>query len=195
METQLYIYELKEKAFLESLVQIEYKESVVPIRILKNPITQSVPLHVKRSHELTMHDIASNKFLPKSHLAPAAETLYDCIGWKSFSLNTPDFPDFCKAIEYSIATPGLWCHETLKKKAGEFGKPNLLETYLRITLGANNGESPGIPCTTMRRLMPSFECCMEIFVSNCFLFFPRMWSIHLPPLVLRRMTLPGLVPP
>jgi len=145
METQLYSYELKTKAFLESLTQIEYNEPVVPIRMLKNPITQSVPLHVKRSHELTMHDIASNKFLPKSHLAPMAETLYDCIGWKSFSLNTEDFPDFCKAIEYSIATPGLWCHETLKKKAGEFGKPNLLETYLRITLGANNGESPGIP--------------------------------------------------
>jgi hypothetical protein len=92
-----------------------------------------------------MHDIASSKVLPKSHLSPVAETLYDCIGWKSFALDDADFPDFSKAIEYSIITPGLWCHETLKKKAGEFGKPNPLETYLRITLGENNGESPGIP--------------------------------------------------
>jgi hypothetical protein len=145
LETQLYSYELKEKSFLESLTQIQPSTVVSPVRVLRDPITRAVPLHVKRSHELTMHDIASNKVLPKSHLAPVAETLYDCIGWKSFSLNTLDFPDFCKAIEYSIATPGLWCYETLKKKAGEFGKPNPLETYLRITLGENNGESPGIP--------------------------------------------------
>jgi hypothetical protein len=145
LETQLYSYTLKNKAFLESLTQIQPSSAISPVRILRDPITRAVPLHVKRSHELTMHDIASNKVLPKSHLAPVAETLYDCIGWKSFSLNTVDFPDFCKAIEYSIATPGLWCHETLKKKAGEFGKPNPLETYLRITLGENNGESPGIP--------------------------------------------------
>jgi uncharacterized cupin superfamily protein len=48
-----------------------------------------------------------------------------------------------KAIEYSIATPGCWCYERLKEKANEFGRA--AETYLRITLGENNGESPGIP--------------------------------------------------
>ena len=145
IETQLYQYNLKDKAFLEELRQIHATESLTPLRLLRDPITRSVPLHVKRSHELTMHDIASSKVLPKSHLSPVAETLYDCIGWKSFALDDADFPDFSKAIEYSIITPGLWCHETLKKKAGEFGKPNPLETYLRITLGENNGESPGIP--------------------------------------------------
>jgi uncharacterized cupin superfamily protein len=45
-----------------------------------------------------------------------------------------------------LATPGLWCYETIKKKANEFNIiPNIAETYLRITLGQNNGESPGIP--------------------------------------------------
>ncbi len=34
----------------------------------------------------------------------------------------------------------------IKEKATEFGKdPQLLETYLRITLGQNNGESPSVP--------------------------------------------------
>jgi hypothetical protein len=145
METQLYEYNLKDKSMLEAITMIQATELVTPLRLLRDPITRNVPLKVKRSHELTMHDIASNKVLPKSHLSPVAETLYDCIGWKTFALNTKDFPDFSKAIEYSIATPGLWCYETLKKKAGEFGKPNPLETYLRITLGDNNGESPGIP--------------------------------------------------
>jgi len=154
METQLYQYNLKNKLFLEELTYIQATESITPLKLLRDPITRSVPLRVKRSHELTMHDIASNKVLPKSHLSAVAETLYDCICWKNFALNTDDFSDFSKAIEYSIATPGLWCHETLKKKAGEFGKPNPLETYLRITLGENNGESPGIPYV------------MEIWPSN-----------------------------
>jgi hypothetical protein len=154
IETQIYEYNLKDKHFLEELTQIQATDTITPLRLLRDPITRSVPLRVKRSHELTMEDIASSKVLPKSHLSAVAETLYDCIGWKNFALNTPDFPDFSKAIEYSIATPGLWCHETLKKKAGEFGKPNPLETYLRITLGDNNGESPGIPYV------------MEIWPSN-----------------------------
>ena len=73
--------------------------------------------------------------------------LYDCISGKNFIIDTPDFPNFTKAIEYSIATPGKWCYKCLKKKATEFDKdkPNFKETYLRITLGENNGESPGVP--------------------------------------------------
>jgi hypothetical protein len=41
----------------------------------------------------------------------------------------------------------MWCNKKLLEKATEFNKdkPNVLETYLRITLGQNNGESPGIP--------------------------------------------------
>ena len=37
--------------------------------------------------------------------------------------------------------------DKLREKSTEFnkGKPNLQETYLRITLGENDGESPGIP--------------------------------------------------
>jgi len=66
---------------------------------------------------------------------------------EKFVLDTPDFPDFTQAIEYSIRTPGKWCYQKLLDKSREFNpdKPNPLETYLRITLGQNNGESPGIP--------------------------------------------------
>jgi hypothetical protein len=64
-----------------------------------------------------------------------------------FYLNSDDFPDFSDAIEYSIITEGKWCNTRLKEKSREFNKDksNILETYLRITLGQNNGESPGIP--------------------------------------------------
>jgi hypothetical protein len=94
-----------------------------------------------------MDDIAKGTYMPKANLSIMSQKLYDCIAGNKFVLNTHDFPDFMKAIEYSIATPGKWCYECLKKKANEFDKdkPNDKKTYLRITLGQNNGESPGIP--------------------------------------------------
>jgi quercetin dioxygenase-like cupin family protein len=72
-----------------------------------------------------------------------SQKLFDCIA--GAKLKDGEFKDFAKAIEHSILTTGCWCYETLKKKASEFGKSNPNETYLRITLGQNNGESPGVP--------------------------------------------------
>jgi len=134
------------KAFLESLVTIDLGSEIKPIRLLRDPVTNSVPLRIKDTNELTMDDIAGGLVLPNTNLSSTAQKLYNCVSGDKFVLDTPDFPDFTKAIEYSIITPGLWCNKTLKSKEGEFGKssdPN--ETYLRITLGQNNGESPGIP--------------------------------------------------
>ena len=136
------------KNFLENLKTIEYSESSInPIRLLRDPVTFTVPLLVKNTDSLTMSDIAKGEYMPKSNLSDVSQRLYDCISGKNFVLNDKDFPDFSKAIEYSINTPGCWCNKTLKAKASEFSKtnPNILETYLRITLGQNNGESPGIP--------------------------------------------------
>lgn len=136
------------KSFLEDIVSVSASDkNIKPMKLLKDPITRNVPLLVKNTDELTMNDVASNQYLPKSHLSSVAQQLFDCISGKSFVLNDTDFPDFSKAIEYSIATPGLWCYEKLKDKSTEFNKddPNILETYLRITLSENNGESPGIP--------------------------------------------------
>jgi hypothetical protein len=85
--------------------------------------------------------------MPKAFLSTIGQKLFDCVSGENFILDTDDFPDFSEAIEYSILTPGCWCHEKLKEKSTEFNpdKPNINETYLRITLGQNNGESPGIP--------------------------------------------------
>jgi hypothetical protein len=142
------------KTYLESLVTIHipktsssYLQTLVPLKLLRDPITENVPLLIKNTNDLTMDDIASNKYLPSSHLSTSSRQLYDCISGDNFILDTDDFPNFSEAIEYSLATPGLWCYEKIKSKSTEFNpdKPNILETYLRITLGQNNGESPGIP--------------------------------------------------
>jgi hypothetical protein len=134
------------KIFMESLVSISISNTITPIRILKNPILNATPLLVKGTDDLTMYDVAGTTYLPSAALSGTSQVLYNYVSGKKFTLNTPDFPEFADAIEYSIKTPGLWCNTRLKEKATEFGKdPNPLETYLRITLGQNNGESPGIP--------------------------------------------------
>jgi predicted metal-dependent enzyme (double-stranded beta helix superfamily) len=149
-ETVIYSYQWpwshQRKLFFESLTSVTV-ENLQVTRILRDPITSSVPLYVKATEELTMDSIASSSHLPKANLSIVAQKLYDCIAGKQFVLDSPDFPEFSQAIEHSIRTPGKWCYERLKKKATEFDKdkPDEKETYLRITLGENNGESPGIP--------------------------------------------------
>jgi uncharacterized cupin superfamily protein len=155
LETVIYKYEFSptlrqsDKAFLESLshIVLHADSDTNPLKILRDPITATVPLRVKDTAHLTMEDVASASVMPVANLPPMSQKLYNCIAGPKFVLDTDDFPDFYQAIEYSIATPGRWCYETLKRKANEFNKnkPNPLETYLRITLGQNNGESPGIP--------------------------------------------------
>jgi len=157
METYIYSYKFpttdkdlfeKNKKFLESIVSVRIEDkTTAPLRLIRDPITQTVPLLIKDTDELTMSDIASGTIMPSANLSTTSQKLYRCISGRRFVLDDREFPDFSKAIEYSIATPGCWCNTTLKKKATEFNKdkPNLAETYLRITLGQNNGESPGIP--------------------------------------------------
>ena len=156
METVIYKYKAmfdlerdnirqEHKKFLESLVTIHINEHIKPIRLLRDPITCNIPMLVRDN--LSMLDIATYRYMPKSNLSLTAQKLYDCIAGSNFILDTNDFPDFSKAIEQSIINPDGWCYKQLLKKSGEFNKkkPNLDETYLRITMGMNNGESPGIP--------------------------------------------------
>jgi len=137
------------KKFLESLVSICIPSDTVlkPIRLLRDPVTSVIPLLVKNVHELTMNHIAKAAYMPVAAMSPMAQRLYNCIAGKNFILDSDDFPEFSKAIEYSIATPGMWCNTRLLEKSTEFNKdkPDPTETYLRITLNENNGESPGIP--------------------------------------------------
>jgi hypothetical protein len=153
METIIYSYAFSRdsnwesrKQFFEGLVSVT-SENLQIRSLLRDPITRSVPLQVKDTNDLTMDMVASGVYLPKANLSIIAQKLYDCISGKQFVLNTPDFPEFTQAIEHSLATPGKWCYQRIQEKATEFSKdhPNLKETYLRITLGENNGESPGVP--------------------------------------------------
>lgn len=158
LETQKFSYNflVDLKKFLESLTTIKNVSNIKPIKLLRDPIVNPVPLKIKRIDELTMSDIAEYKYLPNAFLTPTNQQLFNCISGKNFILDDDDFPEFSKAIQYSIVTEGCWCNKKLKDKSTEFNpdKPNINETYLRITLGRNSGESPGIPYV------------MEIWPSN-----------------------------
>ena len=135
-----------EKKFFESLTTIEIN-TTSPLQLLRDPVTLNVPLTIMNTNDLSMNDIAEGLYLPHTYLSSTSRKLYDCISGNNFNLNDTNFPNFSDAIEYSIKTPGCWCYEKLKSKSTEFNpdKPNILETYLRITLTQNSGESPGIP--------------------------------------------------
>jgi hypothetical protein len=144
------------KKFFESLSTIKNTSNIKSIKLLRDPIVNPVPLKIKRIDELTMNDIAEYKYMPNAFLTQINQQLFNCISGKNFVLDDDYFPDFSKAIQYSIVTEGCWCNKKLQEKSTEFNpdKPNLYETYLRITLGRNSGESPGIPYV------------MEIWPSN-----------------------------
>lgn len=135
------------KTFLDSLTTIRNTKNAKSIKLCKDPVVNAKPLFIKDTNELTMNDIAEDKYLPNSFLSSVNQQLYNCVSGKKFLLDDDEFPDFSKAIEYSINTEGCWCNTTLQKKSTEFNpsNPNINETYLRITLGNNCGESPGIP--------------------------------------------------
>ncbi|MGB7709601.1 MAG: cysteine dioxygenase family protein [Microcoleus sp.] len=111
----------------------------------RDPVTIEPPLLIVPRDIMTMEMAAAYKATVVENLTIECQKLYANVAGEQFQLNTPDFPFFSEAIEQSIQDPQGWCYQTLKKKEEEFGKPDINATYLRITLGVNQGESPGIP--------------------------------------------------
>ncbi len=159
LETVIYKYEFKfdstesgvkareaNKKFLESIVKVS-SGNTHSIKLVKDPVSQKIPLKIIDTKDITLDMLCSNDYMPVSNLPLTSQKLYNAVSGPKIVLDDNDFPQFSQAIEQSIRTPGLWCHEKLKQKSTEFNKdkPNEDETYLRITLGQNNGESPGVP--------------------------------------------------
>ena len=88
----------KNKIYIESFTNLTYHENILPLKSLRDPIVSKVPLKVKNTNQLTMNDVAENKYLPHSNLSQTAQQLYECISGKKFILDDEDFPDFSKAI-------------------------------------------------------------------------------------------------
>ncbi|KAF8069883.1 RmlC-like cupin domain-containing protein [Lyophyllum atratum] len=107
------------------------------------PIVNDLPPIVAESVEVTLEDLAISTTTSIANLSPECQRLYANVTGPGVKLDDKNFPDFSQALEFSIRTPGKICYEKLKAKADEFGDPEM--TYLRITLGSDEGNSPGVP--------------------------------------------------
>jgi hypothetical protein len=115
------------------------------IDIWRDPVVVNAPLKILPDNQITMLDMAQGTATVVANLTVECQTLYANIAGERFGLDAPDFREFSQAIQLSIDSPDGWCNKQLIRKAGEFGERDIYKTYLRITMGANQGESPGIP--------------------------------------------------
>ncbi|HEX8157831.1 MAG TPA: cysteine dioxygenase family protein [Solirubrobacteraceae bacterium] len=113
--------------------------------VWRDPVTTDPPMRIVPSNRITMSDVAECSVTVVENLTTACQRLYANVAGEQFVLDSPDFPEFSQAIQESIDNVDGWCHQTLMAKATEFGPPDPDRTYLRITMGINQGESPGIP--------------------------------------------------
>ena len=109
------------------------------------PVVADIPPVIVSNETITIEQLAKGEVTVVENLSKGCKVLYGNVAGANIQLNTPDFPNFTDAINYSILTEGCVCYNLLKGKEGEFGKKNPRGTYLRITLGQNLGNSPGIP--------------------------------------------------
>ncbi|PHI18798.1 hypothetical protein CEQ90_16215 [Lewinellaceae bacterium SD302] len=138
----------EEYSFIGQLNSFHATPGAQLVALWKDPVVTEPPSFVVPSSELTMDDVAKGEKTTAASLSSECQILYGNVA--DFELNTPDFPDFGDAIEYSMRTEGCLGYRILNKKFnnGPFdaGDPSgYLEVYLRITLGFAQGESPGIP--------------------------------------------------
>ena len=108
---------------------------------LPMPVVAKPPPIIVPSDSITLEQLAVGSVTVPANLSPECQRLYANVAGANITLDTPDFPDFGLAIERSVNTEGLVCQRMLKNKC----KGSYATTYLRITLGANLGNSPGAP--------------------------------------------------
>ena len=109
------------------------------------PVTTSAPPIIISRDQMNLGLIDSNAATVVNNLSAECMQLYNNIAGQNLSLNTPDFSDFSDAINWSIVTEGALCHTRLKEKAKNLSEDRKKQTYLRITVGENLGDSPGAP--------------------------------------------------
>lgn len=109
------------------------------------PVTTSPPPVIVPGNQLDLETIDTNRATVIHNLSEECAQLYHNIAGRNLCLNTPDFMDFSDAINYSIVTEGALCHTRLKAKTAHLPDKLKKQSYLRITVGENRGDSPGAP--------------------------------------------------
>lgn len=128
----------------KDITDIHISNEINDTVVWRDPVTIEPPVVVLPTNDMTMEIAANSWATSPGALTKECQTLYDTVSGESFVLNTPDFPEFTDAIEFSISNKDGWCYKKLRDKA-DSSKEDLESTYLRITLGVNQGNSPGVP--------------------------------------------------
>lgn len=155
---------ISEYRWIKEMSKVQLTNTSKLFAVFKDPITVNAAMAVKDMSQITMWDVSNNMATVPANLPSVCQKLFENVGGVNFNLqsvnkdyNLDENFDFAKAIQYSIDTPGKICYNIIEEKAKRevetgFGDPNMV--YLRITMGGNQGESPGIPYV------------MEIWPSN-----------------------------
>ncbi|PIK37462.1 hypothetical protein BSL78_25705 [Apostichopus japonicus] len=123
----------------DTLVDVEKKIMFSPYPLMCNR-----PPFVRDSSLSNMMDIDLGEITYSSSLPEACQDLYDNVKGDDMSLDYGEKEyTLTDAIRHSIEDENGLLHKTLEKKKNEFGSHD--QIYLRITLGKNFGNSPGIP--------------------------------------------------
>ena len=109
------------------------------------PVTTSAPPIIVEHDQINLGQIDNNDATVVNNLSTECAHLYNNVAGRNLTLNTPDFPDFSDAINWSIMTEGAVCYTRLLEKAAGLSEDRKKQCYLRITIGENLGDSPGAP--------------------------------------------------
>jgi len=132
----------------------------------------NLPAYIVPNDQITLDQLEIGSATVIENLPKECQVLYANVHGKNIKLDTEELEQFIfsGAIERSITHEDLLCYQTLKLKEGEFDsskkevhssenqEPTRM-VYLRITLGNNQGNSPGVPF--VMEIWPS-KCCSPI---------------------------------
>ncbi|CAF2127318.1 unnamed protein product [Rotaria magnacalcarata] len=126
-----------------NVAELKRFEKDVRLKVGRKPVVYDPALIVVPSDDLSINNVQQHTAISIKELNNNCQQLYyNVINWK---FQDDEFPHLYEAIEHSIKSETGWCRKRLTEKANRFGQPNLLATYLRITVGQNRGTSPGVP--------------------------------------------------
>ncbi|RMJ04682.1 hypothetical protein CDV36_014642 [Fusarium kuroshium] len=113
------------------------------IRSNDTPVTTDLPPLVVPQDQITLEQLENMSAMTWASLPEGCQKLYHNISGPNITARPGWFPDLPQAIQWSCSEPYRLCGSILESKKGEFGDKT--ETYLRITVGDNLANSPGIP--------------------------------------------------
>ncbi|KAI1040754.1 hypothetical protein LB505_012088 [Fusarium chuoi] len=140
-------FEKEKAAWMDNLVSTEVEQDDSPIsskdiKYKRHPVTVDLPPVIIPQSEMTLEILEKMTEMTFANLPDACQKLYHNISGPKITARPDGFKDLPEAIDESCRDPEKVCGKILDGK-NTFG--DKLETYLRITIGDNLADSPGIP--------------------------------------------------